>query len=97
MVTLHIEHPITDFDTWRTAFGRFAQVRRDAGVTGERVARPVDDSRYIVVALDFDSPERAESFRTFLETEVWASPTNAPGLGGRPKTMILEPAPFAAC
>lgn len=23
MPTLHIEHPITDFDTWNAAFGRF--------------------------------------------------------------------------
>ena len=92
MVTLHIEHPITDYSTWRKAFDSFAAARRQAGVIGERVTRPVDDQRYIVVALDFDAVERAESFRHFLETQVWASPAASPGLDGKPRTAILEPA-----
>jgi hypothetical protein len=96
MVTLHIEHPITDYDVWRTAFDAFATARREAGVIDERVARPVDDPRYIVVALDFDTTERAASFRHFLETSVWTSPSASPALGGQPKTVILEPAPATA-
>lgn len=96
MTTLHIEHPITDYNTWRTAFDGFAEVRRQAGVIGERVSRPVEDPRYIVVALDFDSTERAASFLQFLETQVWTSTTSAPALAGRPKTAILEPAPSSS-
>jgi hypothetical protein len=38
MPTLHIEHPITDFDTWSSAFGRFAEIQRLAGV--RRAMRP---------------------------------------------------------
>ncbi len=90
MTTLHIEHPITDYDTWLAAFDRFAGARRQAGVTGGRVARPVDDPRYVVVSLDFDTAERAAGFLRFLETTVWASPANAPGLDGRPRTALLE-------
>ncbi len=30
MATLHIEHPITDFETWNEAFDRFAEARRQA-------------------------------------------------------------------
>jgi hypothetical protein len=30
--TLHIEHPVTDFDTWRSAFDRFADKRSASGV-----------------------------------------------------------------
>lgn len=96
MITLHIEHPITDYDTWRTAFDTFAQARRGAGVIGERIARPVDDPCYIVVALDFETTERAAAFRQFLETQVWSSPTASPGLNGQPKASILESAPSAA-
>lgn len=96
MVTLHIEHPITDYGTWRAAFDAFAQARRGAGVIGERIARPVDDPCYIVVALDFESTELAEAFRQFLESQVWSSPTASPGLNGRPKTSILESAPSVA-
>jgi hypothetical protein len=92
MTTLHLEHPITDYDTWRRAFDGFADVRRDAGVLRQRVARPVDDSRYIVVSLDFATVEQATSFLRFLETQVWASPERAPALAGTPRTLILEPA-----
>jgi hypothetical protein len=93
MVTLHIEHPITDYGTWRTAFDSFAEARLRAGVISEHVARPIDDPRYIVVTLGFESTERAVGFRHFLETQVWSSPTASPGLKGVPKTAILEPAP----
>ena len=90
-VTLHIEHPITDYSTWRTAFDSFADARRNAGVVGERVTRPIDDVRYIVVGLDFESIEQAAAFRHFLETQVWSSPAASPGLDGQPRTAILQP------
>lgn len=92
MTTLHIEHPITDYDTWRVAFDGLADVRREAGVMDERVAQPIDDPRYIVVDLDFDTSEHATSFLRFLETQVWTSETSAPALAGRPRTAILQPA-----
>jgi hypothetical protein len=94
--TLHIEHPITDFETWNAAFTRVADVRREAGVRAQRVQRPVDDPRYIVVDLDFDTVGEAEAFLGFLNTKVWAIPENAPALVGTPTTMILEPAATTA-
>ena len=92
MTTLHIRHAITDFDTWASAFSRFAGARRDAGVRAHRVQRPVDDPAYVVIDLDFDTTDAAESFLGFLRTNVWGVPANSPGLGGTPETMILEPA-----
>ena len=62
MPTLHIEHPITDFATWRAAFDGFAEQRRAAGVTDHRVWRPVDDQRYVVVDLDFATTDQATAF-----------------------------------
>jgi hypothetical protein len=90
MTTLHIEHPITDFETWSSAFERFADVRRDAGVRGHRVQRPIDDPKYVVIDLDFDTTEQAEGFLRFLNANVWANRANAPALAGDPQTMILE-------
>lgn len=90
MATLHIQHPITDFDTWAAAFNRFADARRGAGVRAQRVQRPVDDPKFVVIDLDFDSAAEAQSFRGFLTTQVWANPENSPGLAGTPETMILE-------
>lgn len=92
MSTLHIQHPVTDFDTWASAFDRFADVRRGAGVRAHRVLRPVDDPAYVVIDLDFDTPEAARAFLGFLRANVWAVPANSPGLGGTPEAMVLEPA-----
>ncbi len=62
MPTLHIQHRVTDFDTWTSAFNQFADARRDAGVRGHRIQRPVDDPAYVVIDLYFDSTEEAKAF-----------------------------------
>jgi hypothetical protein len=90
MATLHIEHPVTDFDTWKAAFDRFATQREKAGVRGHRILRPVDDGQYVVVDLDFQTPAAAEQFLDFLRTKVWTSAQSAPALAGTPQTKILE-------
>ena len=96
MPTLHIEHPITDFGTWNSAFARFAEARSQAGVRAQRVQRPVGDPRYVVVDLEFETRREAEAFLRFLKAQVWAIPQNAPALAGNPEAMILEPAPASA-
>ena len=89
MATLHIEHGITDLNTWLGAFQRFEGVRKKAGVRAYRVHQPVDDDKYIYVALDFDSVEEAEVFKTILETKVWASSDASPALRGTPTARVL--------
>lgn len=93
MVTLQIEHPVTDFPTWRRAFDRFADRRTAAGVTAQRITQPVDDPRYVVLELDFPDVEGARAFLGFLESQVWSVPANSPGLAGSPVTRILLEAP----
>jgi len=90
MATLHIQHPVTDFDTWTSAFNRFADARRNAGVRAQRIQRPIDDPNYVVIDLDFDTAAEAMRFRGFLTAQVWSNPENSPGLAGTPETMILE-------
>jgi hypothetical protein len=92
MPTLHIEHPITDFEAWSAAFNRFADARRQAGVRSHRVQRPVQDPNYVLVDLEFDTTEAAEVFLGFLTTTVWATPNNSPALAGTPLTRILTDA-----
>jgi hypothetical protein len=92
MAVLHIEHPITDFGTWKAAFDRFAEARERSGVRGHRILRPIDDAHYVVIDLDFQTPGEAETFLDFLQTRVWTSTQNAPALAGAPQTRILEPA-----
>jgi hypothetical protein len=89
MATLHIEHAISDLDTWLGAFGRFAEARTSAGVKAERIHQPVDDDKYIYVELDFDDTQQAEAFKTFLETNVWSSADASPALEGTPRARVL--------
>ena len=90
MITLRIEHPITDFDTWRAAFDRFADMRSRSGVREHTIWQPVDDPAYVLIDLDFDTVDHARSFETFLRTRVWAVPANSPALVGTPITRILQ-------
>jgi len=93
VTTLHIEHAISDFDQWLTAFERFDDARIQAGVKAHRVQRPVDDPNYVIIDLDFETTEGAERFLDFLREQVWPSSENAPALASEPHTRIVEPAP----
>jgi hypothetical protein len=90
--TLTIEHAITDFSTWKTAFDLFSDARAQAGVVADRIRRPVDDGQHLVIEMDFQDKEHAEAFRRFLTTVVWANPEASPALASTPTTRILEPA-----
>jgi hypothetical protein len=89
MITLHIEHPIRDFDTWKAAFERDPIGRQRSGVRHHRILRPIDDTNYVMIDLDFDSTREAEAVLAALR-EVWQSPAAAPALGGSPQTRIVE-------
>jgi hypothetical protein len=90
MATLHIEHPISDLETWLSAFSRFEEARKGAGVRAQRVSQPVDDDKYIVVQLDFESEEAAAQFKGFLQSRVWSNPDASPALTGEPQARVLR-------
>jgi hypothetical protein len=89
VATLHIEHPISDLQTWLGAFNNFEEARNRAGVRSQRVHQPVDDDKYIYVTLDFDTVEAATAFKSFLERTIWASGEASPALAGTPKARVL--------
>ena len=86
--TLHIEHAITDYTTWKTAFDRFADVRAQAGVTGHRIRVHEAAPDRIVIDLDFATTAAAHAFAAFLHEKVWST-GNAPALVGAPATQVL--------
>lgn len=92
MTTLHIEHAISEFTTWRAAFDRFAPARAEAGVGSHSIRRPIDDPNFVFIDLEFPDVPSAERFLEFLQTRIWASRDNAPALVGTPQTRILETA-----
>lgn len=86
MTTLHIEHAITDLDSWRAGFGRAAALREQYGVRHYEVRQPVDDPTFLVIDLTFDDVAAAEGFLVELH-KIWQI---APALVGAPQTRILE-------
>jgi hypothetical protein len=89
MLTLQIEHAISDFDVWKKAFDADPVRREESGVRRYRVFRPLDDPRYVKIDLDFDSLREAEAFRAALQ-DLWGSRRAAPALAGSSQTRIVE-------
>ncbi|HEY6560142.1 MAG TPA: hypothetical protein VI072_22815 [Polyangiaceae bacterium] len=77
--TLKIEHAIIDFETWKAAFERDPIGRQQAGVRRYRIYRPLDDPKYVMLDLDFDSSGEAEAFLRGLQ-RVWSRVDLSPGL-----------------
>ncbi|HEY6395937.1 MAG TPA: hypothetical protein VIX82_00640 [Solirubrobacteraceae bacterium] len=90
MFTLSIEHAISDFPTWKQAFDRFSEARETAGVLTHRIRRPVDNPQHLVIELDFEAQQNANSFQRFLHEVVWANRDASPALVGTPQTRILK-------
>ena len=89
MTTLRIEHPIQEYAVWKLAFDRDPIGRERSGVRRYQVLRPLDDPKYIMIDLEFDNAQAAESALSALR-ELWRSPAAAPALGGAPQTRIVE-------
>jgi hypothetical protein len=90
MATLRIEHAIHDYQTWQKAFDSFARARTRAGVRSFAVRQPVNDPKYLMLDLEFDTAGQAEAFAEFLHQRVWSSPTSSPALAGAAQTQILD-------
>jgi hypothetical protein len=66
MVTLRIEHKIANYDGWKEAFDSDPINRKQSGVKQYRVYRPADDDLFIIIDLDFDNLEQAQSTQVAL-------------------------------
>jgi hypothetical protein len=86
MATLHIEHAVTDFASWKQAYDTFSSNRASGGVRSERVRHPAGDPNQVVIDLDFDSVESAQGFLAFLQTQVWPG---ASVMSGPAQAVIL--------
>ena len=87
MTTLHIEHVVFDFETWKRTFDGFADRREKGGVTGYRVSRPYEDGKLAVIDLEFAERAQAEAFLAMLR-ELW---TRVEGkVIEKPRAVILE-------
>jgi hypothetical protein len=67
---LRIEHSVRDFDEWKSAFDGDPIGREQGGVRRYRVLRPMDDSNFALIDLEFESQGEAEALLTALR-ELW--------------------------
>jgi hypothetical protein len=88
MPILQIEHSVRDFDAWKQAFDADPLGRQQSGVRRYRIARPADDANRVVVDLEFDSRDEAETFRVAL-ADLWTRVV-AEGLIDNPQARILD-------
>ncbi len=70
MHILRIEHPVPEFDAWKEAFDSDPVHREQSGVRSYRILRPIDDRKYVMVDLEFDSSSETEAFLAALR-ELW--------------------------
>ena len=87
MPTLHIEHSVGDYDTWkRTAFDADPVGRAKSGVRRHRISRPVDDPNFVMIELEFETRPEAEMMRATLQ-KLWRNPL---AQIGAPAARIIE-------
>jgi len=76
MPTLRIEHPVSDFASWKCAFDSDPVGRETAGVRRYRVLRPIDGSNHVMIDLEFDTAQEAAALLEAMRA-VWAGPARA--------------------
>ena len=87
MSILRIEHPVADYGAWKAAFDSDPVDRERSGVRSYRVMRPVDDDRYVLIDLEFDTPEEAAGLLAAMRS-VWTRVTG--NLISDPVARIVE-------
>jgi len=88
--TLHIEHPVRDFDDWKRTFDGFHAFRAEHRVRSYRVSRRIEPDSYVTIDLDFDDPDSAATFHRALQERVWSRQQAADVLAGAPSAVVLN-------
>lgn len=88
--TLHIEHPVHDFDAWKRVFDGFNEFRADHDVRSFRVGRRVDAESEVTIDLVFDDADAAAKFHRALKQQVWSRQQASGLLNGAPSAVILN-------
>lgn len=88
MPILQIEHKVRDYDRWKEAFDSDPVGREQGGVRRYRIARLADDPNHVLIELEFDTQEEADTFRSGLQ-QLWGRVGDQLGLEG-PQARVVE-------
>lgn len=70
MYMLRIEHPVPDYERWKQAFDSDPVGRKKLGVRRYQILRPVDDPNHVMIDLEFDTAQQAETLLAAMRV-VW--------------------------
>lgn len=87
MVNLQMEHKVPNFNAWKKAFDDDPINRRKSKVLRYRVFRLVDDPNYVIIDLEFNNLDEAESALASLKN-LWGQVEGKVMMN--PQTRILE-------
>ena len=87
MVVLHIEHPVPDYEGWKRAFDADPVGRKKMGVRRYRVSRAVDDPKFVMIDLEFDTVAEAEGLLAAMRV-VWGNVQGT--IMNDPKARVAE-------
>jgi hypothetical protein len=87
MYILRIEHPVADFDGWKQAFDSDPVGREKSGVRRYQILRPVNDAKYVMIDLEFDTISQAEALLAAMRV-VWSRVQGT--IMTNPQTRIVE-------
>jgi len=85
---VRIEHPVLDFATWKKAFDGDPVSREKLRVRRYTIFRPIDNPKYVMVDLEFDTSSDAETFRAAI-LDLWRG-TEAKGIISNPQARVVE-------
>lgn len=81
MPVLRIEHAVPNFEKWKQVFDNDPADRKGSGVRRYRVLRQQDDPNYVMIDLEFDTADEADSFLRTMQ-QIW---------GGAGKAVMQNP------
>jgi len=87
MPTLHIQHSVPNFESWKRAFESDPMDRKGSGVRRYHIRQSVADANFVMIDLEFDTLPEAERLLGRLE-ELWAGPGGA--VMRNPAAWIVE-------
>jgi hypothetical protein len=87
MIILRIEHKVENYEMWKKTFDSDPINRKQSGVRRHRIFQLTDDSKYVIIDLEFDKINDAEAALLALH-KLWKNVEGT--IMFNPQTQIIN-------
>ena len=87
MIILRIEHKVENYGKWKKTFDSDPINRKQSGVRRHRIFQLTDDSKYVIIDLEFDKINDAEAALLALH-KLWKNVEDT--IMFNPQTQIIN-------